>query len=145
MIVKLDIPGQAGEQTRYIGVLLQVDVFIFEGTPEPLDEDVVHSAAATIHTNEDVSLLQGGCKRGGRELRALIGVKDDGLLMTQCLTQSGQTEVTVQRVGQFPGQDVTAEPVHDGDQIHKATGQADVGDVGHQTWLGWVTAKPRSR
>ena len=57
MIVKLHVSGQPGKQARYIGVLLQIDVFILEATPEPLNEDVVHSAAATIHANENVGLL----------------------------------------------------------------------------------------
>ncbi len=43
------VAGQPGEQTRYIGALLQVDVFILKATPEPFNEDVVHSAAAASH------------------------------------------------------------------------------------------------
>ncbi len=51
MIVKLHISGQPGKQARYIGVFLQVDVFILEATPEPLNEDVVHSAAAVFNNS----------------------------------------------------------------------------------------------
>lgn len=68
MIVKLDVPGQPIVQTRHIGVLLEVDVLVLESTPEPLNEDVVHRAAATIHTDKDIGLLQGGRESGGREL-----------------------------------------------------------------------------
>lgn len=125
MIVKLDIPGQPRKQGRYIGILLHIDVFVLEATPEPLNEDVVHGAAATIHTDKDIGLLQGGSESGGGELNPLIRVKDGQLLMAQCFPQSRQTEVTIQGVGQFPGQDVTAEPVHDGNQIHEPTGQED--------------------
>lgn len=46
--------------------------------------------------------------------------------MAQGFPQSRQTEVTIQGVGQFPGQDVTAEPIHDGHQIHEPAGQTDV-------------------
>ena len=34
MIVKLDIPGQPRKQGRYIGILLQIDVFILEAMPD---------------------------------------------------------------------------------------------------------------
>lgn len=136
MIVKLDIPGQPRKQGRYIGILLQVDVFIFEATPEPLNENVVHRAAATIHTDKDIGLLQGGCESGGRELNPLVSVKDGRLLMAQRFPQSGQTEVTIQGVGQFPGQDVTAEPIHDGHQIHEPAGQANIGDVSTPDLIG---------
>lgn len=71
MIVKLHVPGQPVVQPRHIGVLLQVDVFVLEATPEPLDEDVVHRTAATIHTDENIGLHQGRSKGGCGELATL--------------------------------------------------------------------------
>jgi hypothetical protein len=58
---------------------IEEDVFVFERSPQPLDEDVVHPAAATVHRDADVGLLQGVGEGKPGELRALIGVEDLGL------------------------------------------------------------------
>src|SRR5271154_452035 len=55
---------------------IEVDTFVFQRSPQPLDEDVVHPAATTIHRDPDVGILQGGGERKAGELRALIGVED---------------------------------------------------------------------
>lgn len=34
------------------------DVFVFEATQQPLNEDVVHPAAAPVHGGEDAGVLQ---------------------------------------------------------------------------------------
>ena len=57
--------------------------------------------------------------RGG-ELADLVGVKNLGLADGEGLVQSLQAEIDLQRVGDPPGQDISAEPVHHGNQIRKA-------------------------
>ena len=66
---------------------IEVDAFVFQRSPQPLDEDVVHPAATTIHRDTDVGILQGVGEGKAGELRALIRVEDlrlaearDGLL-----------------------------------------------------------------
>jgi hypothetical protein len=38
---------------------IEVDAFVFQRAPQPLDKDVVHPAATTIHRDADVGTLQG--------------------------------------------------------------------------------------
>ena len=61
----------------------------------------------------------------------------------RCL-QSFQTEVTVQGVGQGPRDDITAEPVHDGYQIHVAASHRNVGDVSAPELVRRVTVRLRN-
>ena len=67
--------------------------------PLPLDEDVVHPAATTIHRDADADFLQDVGEGKAGELRALISVEDlrlaesgDGLL------QRRDAEVNIHRV-----------------------------------------------
>ena len=48
---------QAGEQRGYGLILLEVDIFVFDATPEPFDEDIVEAPTTSIHTDADVGLF----------------------------------------------------------------------------------------
>ena len=37
---------------------VQVNRFVLEGAPEPLDEDVVHASAPTVHGDRDIGILE---------------------------------------------------------------------------------------
>src|SRR5437660_9749288 len=56
---------------------IEEDAFIFQRSPQPLDEDIVHPAATAVH--RDVGIPQSVRERKARELRALIRVEDLGL------------------------------------------------------------------
>src|ERR1700684_1035349 len=98
----------------------EVDAFVFQRSPQPLDEDVVHPAATPVHRDTDVGVLQGIGEGQAGELRTLIGVEDlrsaearDGLL------QRRHTELGIHRARQPPRQNLAAEPVHDRDQVQE--------------------------
>ena len=48
-IVKLKISTQARDGLRRGFVITDVDVFVFDASPEPLNEDVVQRPASPIH------------------------------------------------------------------------------------------------
>ena len=58
------------------GVFLEVEILVFVALPEPLDEDIVHPAALSVHAHGDAQPLDpsGPLRRG--ELAALVGVED---------------------------------------------------------------------
>lgn len=70
-------------------LVLQIDVLVFQGTPQALDEDIVHPASASVHRNLDSSFEQHAGEVPAGELAALIGGsgkerRDDGLGFAQC-------------------------------------------------------------
>jgi hypothetical protein len=88
---------------RSVGV--QVYVFIFQASPQPLDEDVVHAPALAVHADLDGVGFQHAGEVGAGELTALIGVEDlRPAEPTQRLFQGIDAEVGVQRVRKPPGQ-----------------------------------------
>ena len=51
---------------------IEEDAFVFERSPQPLDEDVVHPAAAAVHRDADFGLPQGVGEGKAGKLRALM-------------------------------------------------------------------------
>jgi hypothetical protein len=98
-------------------------------------------------------------KLGGSELRSLIGVEDlRRPVLCDRFLQSLDAEVGGHAVGDAPAQDLAAEPVHNGHQIHEATGHGDIGHVGRphlvwpiddelaqQVWVDQVSRMPPTR
>ena len=74
--------------------------------------------------------------KGGGELHALVGVEDFGLAMLEGLLEGIETEQAVQGVGELPGQDEAAVPVHDRHKIHETVRHGDIGDVGAPDLIG---------
>ncbi len=78
---------------------IEVDAFVFQRSPQPLDEDVVHPAATAVHRDADVGIVQGVGEGKAGELRALIGVEDLGLADAgNRLLQCCDAEVGIHRV-----------------------------------------------
>ncbi len=93
-VVEGQIFGQIGARIGDVGVGPQVDFFIFDRLPEPLDKDIiapilVFGCAFAVHGDFDVVLVQDRDEGITGELAALVGVEylrravfGDGLL--QC-------------------------------------------------------------
>ena len=60
---------------------IQVNAFVFQRTPQPLDKDIVHPAALAIHRGPDVVRLEFVNPISAGELRALISVADRGVIV----------------------------------------------------------------
>ena len=63
------------------------------------------------------------------ELGTLICIEYPRSPFSPGLNECHQAEHVVHRVGQFPGQNITTEPIHDGHKIHKATMHRDISDA----------------
>ena len=102
-IEKCQVVGDAAPGLAGRSVVLQIDLFVLEGSPEPFVEDVVERSVATIHADldlggfEPVDVLRAG------EVVALIAVPDFRLSHPQCPLDSGQDEGHLQGMVDLPG------------------------------------------
>src|SRR5207244_5898274 len=76
LVVKVDPFTDSGSCLAPVAVALEIDVLMLERAPQPLDEDVVHPAAAPIHRDLDASLSERASEGRAGELAALVGVED---------------------------------------------------------------------
>ena len=132
VVVELEVGLQSLLQFRDGGVVHEIDVLVLDRAPQAFDEDVVQGTAPTVHADPDTGALQDAREFHCCELRALIGVEDVRRTLLQGLPQRNPAETAIQGVRQLPGQDVAAEPVYDGHQIHEPMLHGQVGDIGTQ-------------
>ena len=83
-VVKGQISGKGGPRLRHACVGVQVDLFVFDGPPQPLDEDVVAPCALAVHGDGDFGVLQHLDEVDAGELAAL-----DALLFVKQRCVSG--------------------------------------------------------
>lgn len=92
---------------------MQVNALVFQGAPQPLDEDVVEETALPIHRYAHVRSAEPIGPDEGCELRSLVGVHDLGRPeLVDGLIQRFDTEVSLQGVRYPPGQNLAGVPVH---------------------------------
>src|ERR1700756_3822917 len=75
-VVKLEPRGDADVRLAAVSIALQVDVLVFEGAPQSLDEHVVHPSAAAVHRDAHTGGRQRGGEGGTGKLTALGGIED---------------------------------------------------------------------
>jgi hypothetical protein len=63
-------------QLAIIGIALEINILVLEAVPQPLDEDVVHPAAAAVHGDLDAGPFERTGEGDAGELAALVGVED---------------------------------------------------------------------
>ena len=126
--------------------VVQIDSLVFEGAPQPLDEDVVHAPAPAVHRDMDTGRPQAAGEGEAGELAALIGIEDLRLAVAgQRLLERLDAKAGVQGVRQTPGPHIPARPIQDRHQVKKAAPHRDVGDVGAPDMVRPIIAKPLSR
>lgn len=59
-----------------VGELVQMARFVLERAPQLLDEDIVHAAAAAVHGDRHLGILEPAGEIEAGELTALVGVED---------------------------------------------------------------------
>ena len=139
MVVKVDPGTEALAQGRSGVKRMQVKVLVLDGPPEPLDKDVVLAAAPAIHADGDLVVLQDIDKVVAGKLSTLVGVEDfRPSVATQGLLEGINTEVGLKGIGNPPGQDFAAVPVHDGHKVHEPMGHGDVGDIRGPDLIGSI-------
>src|ERR1700693_4236759 len=75
-VIEVQIPPERSTCLADTVIGVQIDLLIFDRTPQPLDKDIVAPRTATIHADRDRVLQQQSGERGAGELAALVGIKD---------------------------------------------------------------------
>ncbi len=70
-VVEHEVLRQTQCQLAHAGIPLQIEVFILEAPPEPLDEDIVQRPALPIHADRNALALEDIGEGRAGELRAL--------------------------------------------------------------------------
>ena len=120
-VVEVEVGAEMGTSLGDRPVIMKVDFLVFDGYPEPFDEDVVIDPAPADHADANARLFEDVQELKGRKLGYLVRVED---------LRRGDLEGVLQGDGQIPSQNVPAEPVHDGHEIDKAVMHPDIGDIG---------------
>ena len=142
-IVKAEIRFEAGLDRRQGLVVLEIDVFILDGAPQPFDEDVVRGPSPAVHADPKRMRLQGVKEDVAGELRALIRVENlRDPKPTHRFLEAVHTEPCVRRIAQPPGQDLPTIPVQNRHQVAEALSQSDVGDIGTPHLIGALDGQP---
>ena len=76
VVVPVEPVGQVFGKLSASFVGSQVDPFVFQGAPEPFDEDVVFETALAVHADLDVPLIQHGGECFTGELATLVAVEN---------------------------------------------------------------------
>src|SRR6056297_3851752 len=97
-VVEAEVAPDPGAGLGHAGVGSQVDLLVFDGSPQALYEDVVAPGALAVHADPDLAGGQHLDEVGGSELAALVGVEDLGRAVTrQRLFHSFYAEVGLHR------------------------------------------------
>ena len=74
-IVEAELSPDRGTGLGDAGVGSQVDLLVFDGPPEALNQDIVPPGALSVHADPDLPRRQHLDEVAGGELAALIGIE----------------------------------------------------------------------
>src|SRR3984893_6615367 len=104
-VVEIEPGANTGFGLAPTRIGVEVDLLVFEASPQPLDEDVVHAPALAIHANGDPMILQRAGEILAGELTALVGIEDLGPAVSgERLLERLDTKIGAERVRQPPRQ-----------------------------------------
>jgi len=135
-IVELEKSTQRQKNILAVFILSKVNLLILDGSPKPLDEDVVEATPAAIHADPNVVRLESPREILARELTPLVGVENLGTPLGERTIQSLQAETRIERVRQFPGENIPAIPVEHGHEVEKSLPRWYIGDVARPNLTG---------
>ena len=87
-------------------------------------------------------LFSGAKKSAEVNCGPLIGVPDFGLAETERRVERRQTETGLHRIGEFPTEHETAEPIHHGNQVEEAAMHRNVRNIGAPDLVGPFDGDP---
>lgn len=109
---------------------MQVDTLVFQGAPQPIDENIVDEPAFPIHRDSHAGSAEPVGLCDGRELRSLICIHDLGRAkFVNGIVQRFDAEVRLQRVRYPSGQNLAGVPVYDCYQIAEPAPHGQISDV----------------
>jgi hypothetical protein len=129
VIVELEVLVDPVSGLTWRIVLIEIDFFVLETSPEPFREDVVDGPAFAIHADLDVMGFEAIQVAVAGEMAPLIAVEDDGKRRSKGPVHSLQNEGHLQCLIKGPGDHVAGIPVHDCNEVRPAFEKPDVGDV----------------
>src|SRR5918999_1384250 len=136
-VVEVDVTPNAGLRFGDTVVGMQIYLLVLDAAPEALDEDIITPAPLAVHALQDA---MGGKQRDKLtigKLAALVGVENIGPTVPSDRFLHGlNAEIRREAVGEPPGEHLTAAPVHDHRQVHKASPHGKVADVHRPDLIG---------
>jgi hypothetical protein len=129
-IVERKVFLQSQTSFQYVHIRTEIDILLFDASPEPFDEDIVQIAPTSIHADLNSVRFQYTCEPRTGEMTALVGVEYIGRTRSESFFQALQTEVHFQRVGYLPADHISRIPVDDGYEVGEAFLERYVGDIG---------------
>jgi len=113
----------AFEQFYRILLWIKVDVLVFEASPEAFNKGIVGGSSFAVHAQPNALANNILRKNFTRKLRPLVGVENGWFaILRNGLFNHLFTPISLHSIGQRPAQNLAAEQVYDGHQIHKAFG-----------------------
>src|SRR5258708_35842193 len=130
VIVKVEIAANRSTRLADAVVSPQIDLFVFDAAPQPLDEHVIPPGPLAVHADRDGVVGEHAGERCAGELRTLVCVEDFWLaVLLQGVVQRLDAECCFHRDRYAPRQNPAACPVeHDG-EVDVAACHRDVRDV----------------
>jgi len=126
-VVEIDEPANVRPGIARGLVSLEVHLLVFDRLPEALDQNVVAPAPLAVHADSDLVRFQHIDEVRTCELAPLIGIDGVGFAVPRDrLLQGFDAEVGVHRVGESPGQDLSAVPVHHSHQEQESTAHRQI-------------------
>ena len=77
-VIEVQIPADRCARLADAVVGPEIDLFVFDRAPEPLDEDIVPPCALAVHADRDGVIQQHAGEHGAGELAALVGIENLG-------------------------------------------------------------------
>jgi hypothetical protein len=109
---------------EYIPVTVQINVFMLDAAPQPLDKNIIEYTSAPIHADRDAFALEHAREGVARESRSLVAVEYFRLAVhVQCVFQAVHTERRFHAVADAPTENLAAVPVDYGHLIRETVRQ----------------------
>lgn len=92
MIVEVIVTGKPCVLSLELSHSVEINKFVFDDAPEPLDEDIVKGPAMAVHADANACFYKAVGKRRRGELGALIAVENLRLARAHSIVQGFQRE-----------------------------------------------------
>jgi len=117
---------------------MKINFFILNRSPKAFHKDVIVNPTATIHADPDPRILKIPDELHTGELNPLVRIEDIRFGDPKGFFQGPDTKGRIQSRRDFPGQNITAKPVHDGYQVEEPIEHPDVRNVGTPDLIGTI-------
>ena len=129
LVIETEILRYSPSKVRNHPIIFEIDVFVLDRAPQPLDKNAVKDASPAIHADLHPGGLPLGRERLTSELGPLVGIEDLRPTVLEGLLQRVETKRRLQGIGHHPGQDIPTVPIEDGQEKHKPYAHRNIGDI----------------